>query len=165
MWGNLRVILEPEVWNAFAFTNRCFYYFCLPTVQTPGGVPAVPPVLPSLPPGSHPAAGAVLRSPGGAGRVEPRLRLRPLHPQTRPAARRGPQGQWPHRRMSGESACPSLWLCICEWSEVPLSFLRGKGNEVALTMRSGRRKTRNHYHHCGFLSTAHYLQGLAVWWY
>lgn len=73
--------------------NRCFYYFCLPTVQTAGSLPTLAPVLPSLPPGSHPAAGAVLRGPRGAGGVKPRLRLRPLHPQTRPAARRGPQGQ------------------------------------------------------------------------
>ncbi|XP_069564043.1 uncharacterized protein KIAA1755 isoform X2 [Brachyistius frenatus] len=62
-------------------------------VQTPPSLPPVPPVLPSLSPGSRSEAGAVLRGPGGAGGDKSRLRLRPLHPQTRPAARRGPQGQ------------------------------------------------------------------------
>lgn len=107
----------------------CSFYFLhppspdpAPAVQTPCSLPPVPPGLPSLFTGSHSETGAVLRGPGGAGRTQPRLWLGPLHPETRPAARGGPQGQWPHRRMSGENACPSYDTATVQ---VPLSFLTG----------------------------------------
>lgn len=90
------------------------YVFFPPTVQTPPGFPHLPSVLPTLLAGPHTEAGAVLRGPGGAGRHKPRLWLRPLHPQTHPATRRGPQGQWPHRGLSGENACPSGSPCWLE---------------------------------------------------
>lgn len=101
---------QRQRWHLF-----CFYISALvtpspsPKVQTPPGVPPLPSVFPLLPAGSHSEAGAVLRGPGGAGGFKSGLRLRPLRPETRPATRRGPQGQWPHRRLSGESACPTLF--------------------------------------------------------
>lgn len=128
-------------WTWWGNTSRLAnvtFLFVLPStvsVKTSPSLPRLPSGLPSLSAGSHSEAGAVLRGAGGAGRHKPRLRLRPLHPETRPAARRGPQGQWPHRRMPGENACPSLCLCNCQ---VPLSFLREK--ETKILLRSGQWK-------------------------
>lgn len=105
-------------------------------VQAPPGLPPLPSVFPVLPAGSHSAAGAVLRGPGGAGGLKSGLGLRPLRAETRPAPRRGPQGQWPHRRLSGESACPTFQVYD---SQVPLSFLR-RNNLNNLDKAAGARE-------------------------
>lgn len=113
----------------------CFLQLPAPAVQTPCSLPPVPSGLPSLFTGSHSETGAVLWGPGGARRTQPRLWLCPLHLETGPAARGGPQGQWPHRRMSGENACPSYDTVTVQ---VPLSFLRGLKSNSSWWEAGGR---------------------------